>query len=438
MSISVSANQRDLFYETLTHLMLRLGLRNRSALIVELVIASHTGDSNRILEAASTPREPITPQEVAVDKRPVFVISITPDRKEAFDHALAYLHQQTPFESTSSLIVNLVIKAGAHLDVPPAAISHGDDSNAEEHLRTFPELYREKFYAGQLDSLVSAVPDVQKTLASLADDAAYPADVLSLNYQLVGIVLCDTGSFDDAFAMMERAVAFAQKLPDTHPERANLIATAYYRQGTLFLQLMEGAPTPHKVALLNQAKQSTAYALELVSMCDPIVQAVIWIRHVLILAQTGASEQDILAHLATIEALAARGVEGYHPVGLLFRQPSVDHTYAQVAYYLVVAGRSPEEKKLSPEEALKRLEASHGDTLPAPQRWAVDQAITRVKLLIVCDRLHSAVEEAKQIYPYLTRVQSQRLRQSLDQALHTIPPVESERDALRKKIAALR
>jgi tetratricopeptide (TPR) repeat protein len=443
--ISIPQRRRRAFYTALRQLHLFYPQFHTSALIVRLVLDAQAkpqalADMQRLTtaQAGEDPSPLVSMDAIDEDEdRGVVGVSLPQEIRSDFYQALHALRERDSASSTSALIVNLVIEAGSRLAITTTDTEQDDPPDDDGRLQSFPDLYREKFYTGQLDALVSVVPEVQKTLKSFSGNA-YPPDILSLNYQLVGIVLCDTGSFDEAFRMMGKALAYAEALSEAHPDRANLIASAYYRQGTLFLQLMETTLTPYEQeAFLDKAKQNSDRAMSLVPACDPIVRAVVLMRDAILLARTDAQEQKILVQLSDIQQLVTPDVLEYHPVGFVFGQASVDHAYAQIVYYLHTAGRLPQSKELSLEEALRRLEEPAHTKQPIPQRWKVDSAITRVRLLIASDKLHAALEEAKQVYPYLTQVQSQRLRQSLDQALNTMPRVESESYALRKKIATL-
>lgn len=301
VSISVPEDQREDFYEAVTSLMQRLGSRNRSTLAVDLITAQAAGTIDHVIESAVHANQG-DDHEVVLEERPIFVISVSPERKEAFDAALDHLKNQSP-GSTSSIVVRLIrdiwrtvqatlAHAGGngnrHAPSLPAAAHMRQNRSpedilcmAQEHIpadfacqgtsaldvrvlgNRFYDLDRQRridwlsdpdaelppldfllihgwlrFINGRTRELRSELPTIVQRLDHAMAQAEPPLEKLTQWYQFAAIVARDTGDYDMAFDGINKAIEIAYRLYHDQASGANHIASALYRRASLFRQQM--------------------------------------------------------------------------------------------------------------------------------------------------------------------------------------------------------
>jgi hypothetical protein len=521
VSISVAEEQRDAFYDAVKNLLLRLGARDRSTLAVNLVVAQAAGTIDHLIEEVVRADEPQREDERDLDfeERPIFVISITPSRKQEFEAALDQLKQQS-HGSTSSIVVRMIIdvwqKAQAALVARKGSTTMHEPSlltpaaaykerSADDILRDareripaifecqgtsaldlqilgphFHELDRprrmdwlstpeaepptlefllihgwQRFISGRTKELRQEVPTLVQRLDRALSQSDQPLDRLTQGYQFAAVIARDTGDYDAAFQLINKAIDSAYQLYQKQPGAANHIASALYRRSSIFRQQMWCQyHSEERQSLAVQAANDMEEAVRLAPLCRLPVRLVIESGLAVTRAQASMSFLPSERLYPLFERLY-REMEHLpdtiiaDETGLIFCQAGIWHRHAQIA--LAFDGRDvrwfiSEEREVMEREnkyrdfvslkkSLEVIDKAIDTSLSEYRRWRYDMLVTQIGLYIHNRHESLALDAAEGVRTWFQGVESRRITLKLHRLLGSIPPIDKPRDAMLDQLA---
>jgi hypothetical protein len=464
----------EAFYCALERLKARFPLFSQSAIIVYLVLdpmcqrltSAYTGQhgSSAIAQAA-----PVDYESVAYKSS--LGVSIPEALRRPFFEALAQLEQHSPHRGKSPIIIDTVIQAdaehiahvledyplraserwpGAHQAFVPDTHLHAGDMHDRIDLAAFPDLFKTAYYQGNTAQLAGYVRGIEQQLVQSPPQSPDDLHLHALLWQLLGKVLVDHGAFTQAYPLLNQALETAQALATHASEDAcNLMAAAFYRRASIFLQHYRSIPDAYQQETTTSAAvHALAEANRLADdpSCRPAVRGVIRMKYASMLAMPRLFPEPDVSHIYQLitEARdlaeeAQQEQQGYDPVGFLHHPSGVHHTWAKIALTLSHTTRidmHPELTLAAGEEHIRQAIASAPPDVP---RWRDDFCITSVRLMIrhietTITRHQDAQEHLRASMPANT---SQRIHKELHQTLEHLPSLAERLRTLTEDLQAV-
>lgn len=454
--ISVPTERMEMFYTALERLKARFPLFSQSAIIVYLVldpmgqrlVSAYTGQHGA---SALVPPAPI--ERDSIEYKSSLGVSIPEALRRPFFEALAQLEQHSTHRGKSPIILDIVIQADAEHsnedfatpDEPPSTgwvrptntlpqemqQAGDDDANGEAvDLERFPDIFQEYYYRGQTGHLAGHVDAMVAHLDQHSVQSPHDLHQRALIYQLLGVVLLDSGMFEAALPLLKHALSDAEALAQTQrAEALNLKAAIYYRYASMYLQqYRESAAEVGKAsaALAAHHQLQVAHDFFQDEGCRPCVRAVINVQYATVLAMPEVKPNPdfdaIHALLQEAEKIATvqedAGESGYDPVGFYYHRAGLYHAWAKIILELSYSHGANVPAAFSLSEGERYIRQAIASPPPGLSRWLYDFHVTHL-LLTIQQNERRQIDDAA-IIAYLVchtpDIRSQRLLLDLQQA----------------------
>jgi hypothetical protein len=386
LGISIPRAVRDAFFAALGSLVESSHHSNRSAVIIDIVIAAADAVEQLVFTHHATTRPSDT---------------------------------MTQYETRDAFIAEHDPLLSAPIDV-----------------HRVPSIFHHLFYsgyAGRESHLRVWITQVTQMLDQFPVQSLGDMWLRAVNRQLLGVLVQDSGDLEGAQTLFSQALADAQAIQRDQPDEAiNLIAAVGYRQSALYRHMYKKLPSSERVqrdALLAATDRALTTALDAIEHpgCRSAVRGVILLWRAMILAQVNLYPNLAFEEIRTLlyEALelarteVARGGDGYDPVGFMLHPAGVWHMWAQITLDLAATYGDKVQDAFTIDDGIHYMQTALNSDLAALPRWRQTFQMTAANLLLAQSRVtfNASLEKIQATLPEIRASASARLKLDMRRTL---------------------